>query len=1191
MTRGYDYGLTPWGRWFAEALDGFDENGRLSRGKSYADTGKVLELAVESKLVVAQVKGRSNPLYDVTIAFPPLKERELSMLDEIIEADPLLLARIEAGESPPELIERLKARNVSLIPRLWTSMKRSCSCPDRGDPCRHTAAVHYVLAREIDRDPRVLFRLRGIDLAEKYGMVPERDILPPFAVEPRNAPAGFVKVGRMTAAKADAMAAIFRASAAGEPSPEPPCFESYVNLIVSLLPPAPAFAPGDFSLALAEFYHRAEREDAGEVRADETSDSSSESEGVTSELRFSSARYEVVIGGAVREGADSAFPLAAGRRPHLTVRFPDGNVRKMELLAASRLFLGFSSESGDPGYRFLFHFFRHMRAVRRAGAYAPAAYPDGKVLRTLWRPLPLAADVDRALDDLARIEPGLYRPEAPSGRVGRAGLPADGRATVNLLAAALLDEWVRSLEFRPTGESAARRDMIELFFGGGAVRIDRPGERGLAAAVDSWLAVLSLDFGAYRYRFTIEEKRGSEEPAFAMKLDVMLVSAPEDHAVAVPLRTAAKKRGDREVLRVPAALSAYLPEIRSLTVLGSILLEEKRLAAFLSEAASLLSRLGAEVVLPKGLRRALSPRLVLRVTTRGGGSLRSYLDLESMLDYDWRIAIGDEVIDVERFERLVKSGKSLVRFRDGFVAIDPEEAARIFEAARSKKTVGALEILSARLSGDATFSSDAEEIVASLFRERETPLPRGLAAVLRPYQERGYRWVCSNFYNGFGCVLADDMGLGKTVQAIAVILRLMEESLAGDGVLVVAPAALLTNWERELARFAPGISVSRYHGRGRTLFRAARVFLTTYQTAVRDAKKLGEQPFSLLIVDEAHLLKNAQARQSRAVKSLTANYKLALSGTPVENRLEDLRSLFDFSLPGYLGGSEEFKRTWRVPIEVDRDRAKAELLRKITAPFLMRRLKTDSSIIDDLPAKVSIDEYAKLTTEQAALYESIVRKNLEEVYRLEPGLDRSALVLRLITSLKQVCDHPRVYDKESPPEAALSGKCALLLSILEEVLAGQEKVIVFSQYVETLNLLRSVLMAELGVDALIYHGGLGKAARDTAVDRFQNDPARRVFLVSLRAGGLGLNLTAASRVIHYDLWFNPAVENQATDRAFRIGQTRKVFVHRFITTGTFEEKIDAMLRSKRELAEMSVSTGESWLARMGDEELRSVFLC
>jgi SNF2 family DNA or RNA helicase len=519
--------------------------------------------------------------------------------------------------------------------------------------------------------------------------------------------------------------------------------------------------------------------------------------------------------------------------------------------------------------------------------------------------------------------------------------------------------------------------------------------------------------------------------------------------------------------------------------------------------------------------------------------------------------------------------------------MDTEEFARLL-----KKGKGAApnvnDFLKAYFSGSSVLAFDEREVIDNLFREQNLPVPGSLDAKLRPYQKRGYNWVCSLLLSGFGCILADDMGLGKTVQSIAAILRLKDEGLLNKGCLVVAPAAVLSNWEKELNRFAPGLCISRYHGNRRKLDRKSDVFLTTYQTAVRDTEKLKKETFSLLLVDEAHMMKNAETRISRTIKQLRSQYRLALSGTPVENRLEDLRSLFDFILPGYLGDAQKFREQYRIPIEVMRNHEQADILRKITSPFLLRRVKTDKNVIKDLPGKIVKNEYAVLEKGQAALYESVVAESIKKSEKVDPK-ERSALIFSLLTSLKQICNHPRVFDKESPAVSDISGKAQLLITLLEEILANREKTLIFSQYVETLDCLEKIIKKELGEPALIYHGGLNQNTRADIIDRFQNESASRIMLISLKAGGLGLNLTAASRVIHYDLWYNPAVENQATDRAFRIGQKRTVFVHRFITRNSFEEKIDAMIASKQELADMTVASGESWIARMSHEELRALF--
>jgi superfamily II DNA or RNA helicase len=1164
------YGRTPWGKWFIDVLDSYQMGARLDRGRSYANTGKVLSLEIKDGKVTAKVKGNYRPFYKVEISFPPLEEKK--RVFKLIEEDPSLLARIAAGELPESFLVKLKKEGINLIPKRWKEMKRSCNCPDYGDPCKHMAALYYIIAREIDADPQTLFRLRGIDLrdvADRYGLPLSggRELPPPFTVEVHNGDR--------------------------EIPPEPPEFPEIphcTDLILSLLPPASPFSEGNFSLVLAEFYHQAARfvpwEDAGDLEA--------------GEHRFSRSRWTLECAGA-----------KPGAVPVLLRHDPSGETERHSVYDAFTRFRVFSSEDGTSSYAFLYYLFKFLNLLCSAGAFIPCPLLEGDELRILWFPYDRLPLIRERLDVLARYEDRLL-PLKPAGRPPKAAGSRTGtkspatpdkakvsyaspRSVVDLVSSALITEWVRRLYFPQTkGIPAGDRELLGLFFQGEVRDVASPALRSMPLAIANWLAVLRTDFSAFRYQFilkTAAEKRKpvSEDyraPDFALSMEVHLEG--EGGLEKVPLKDAVKKTGSIEVLRAPTALSNYLPELAALSTHNTVRLGEDRLADFLDNAAPLLSRLGIAVVFPKNLHRELKPRLVLQGEVNQAGALVSYLGLDKLLDWQWQVAIGDEVLSPAEFQALVKQKNAVVKFRDKFIRLDPAELAQLLKSAQTQEpTVN--DFLKAHFSGDSVLSFDAEEIIRNLFEERSFPVPGSLRAQLREYQERGYRWICSLLLSGFGCILADDMGLGKTVQSIAVLLRLKEEGLLGDGCLIVAPAALLENWERELGRFAPSLTVVRYHGARRNLAEGGEVFLTTYQTAVRDSEKLIRRTFSILVADEAHLMKNAETRGSKTLKQLRSHYRLALSGTPVENRLVDMRSLFDFILPGYLGTQAEFKELFRTPIEVMRQKDKAGTLRRITSPFLLRRLKTDKKVIADLPDKVSINEYAALEKGQAALYESIVTATMEKSEKLEDPRDRRALVLALLTSLKQVCDHPRVYDKESPPRSNLSGKAGLLLTLLQEILANREKVLVFSQYVETLFCLETIIQKELDEAALVYHGGLTQTRRNEALDRFQTDPACRILLVSLKAGGLGLNLTAASRVIHYDLWYNPAVENQATDRAFRIGQTRKVFVHRFITRNSFEEKIDAMLTSKRELADMTVSSGESWLARMNHEELKALF--
>jgi SNF2 family DNA or RNA helicase/uncharacterized Zn finger protein len=1196
------YGVSPWGKWFIEALGSYGKNTRLKQGQSYANTGKVISLGIQTSTspaftkVIAKVRGHFLPYYTVEIMFPELKEKERVLA--LIEEDPSLLANISAGDLPERFLKRLKAEGINLIPTRWKDMRRSCSCPDWGDPCKHLAALYYVIAREIDTDPRVLFRLRGIDLsslAERYGAAPSQDIASPFTLE------------------AD--------SAARPPMPEAPPDYPHIPhcaaLILSLLPADTPFCDRDFSVAMADFYHNAAR----------FATQGNATDADTYEHEFSRSHW--------------TLRYKAGTAPLLVRESISGEQSQHPLYETFIQFRSFCFDDGSRSYRFLFHLFKLLNLICAAEAFIPAVLVEQKPepqsrLRILWKPFDRLPLIDKALDALAVYEDRLMELDTQDADTVAVKY-ATGRSVVNLIASSVLGEWVqrqsRSMSTAVQKGSAEYRQLLALFFQGGSINTTAPAMRSLPLSIARWLSVLSVDFTAWKYQLSlssaatlIKERAGSAVVPSEEDVGSTVVPSEEDVGSAVvpseedvdfmlsmetlipcesgvrkiPLKNAVQETGTIEVLRAPQALSHYLPELAELTSQASVRLSEVRLIDFLDNAAPLLSRLGIEVVLPKNLHRELKPRLVLVATQKtkresGSKSGPSFLGLDDLLDWEWKIAIGDQTITPQEFNALVQEKRALVKFRDQYVRIDPEELARLFKQSKEEREPTVTDFLKAHFAGDSVLSFDAERVMENLFAEQRCAIPSTLNASLRPYQERGYHWISSLFFSGFGCVLADDMGLGKTIQSIAVLLHLKEGGLLSRQCLVIAPASLIENWERELTRFAPSLTVARYHGAKRELDEQHDVFLTTYQTAVRDNYRLADRPFSLLIVDEAHLMKNADTLGAKTVKSLRSQYRLALSGTPVENRLEDMRSLFDFILPGYLGSAVQFREEFRNPIEVMRDKSSAERLRRITAPFLMRRLKTDKNIIADLPDRIVANEYAVLEKGQAALYESVVTETLDKLERLQyeqrddTPLRHSALILSLLTSLKQICDHPRLYDKESPASAHLSGKAKLLLTLLEGILANGEKTLVFSQYVEALDCLKTIIEQELGEPALIYHGSLSQQRRSAVIDRFQSDPTNRVLLVSLLAGGLGLNLTAASRVIHYDLWYNPAAERQATDRAFRIGQQRNVFVHRFITKNTFEEKIDAMLNSKRELADMSVSSGESWLARMSEAELKTLF--
>lgn len=493
-------------------------------------------------------------------------------------------------------------------------------------------------------------------------------------------------------------------------------------------------------------------------------------------------------------------------------------------------------------------------------------------------------------------------------------------------------------------------------------------------------------------------------------------------------------------------------------------------------------------------------------------------------------------------------------------------------------------------------TSEVKRLLSSMKESEPVALPENVCATLRPYQKRGYAWLYNNSRLGFGSILADDMGLGKTLQVITFLEKLREEGrLAKKKALIVVPTSLLSNWQEEIARFAPLLTVFLYYGAKRDLadFHGD-ILLTTYGLLRSDQELLKKKKWEVFIIDEAQNIKNPDTAQSRAVRSMKAPIRIAISGTPVENSLKEFWSIMEFTNKGYLGSAKTFQTRYANPIQYEQDRKAAERFKSITAPMLLRRLKTDKTIISDLPDKLEQDEYILLTPAQAALYHQTVEESLRVISEQKDGdkaslFKRQGLVLQMILALKEICNHPTLFTKEDNWDPALSGKAERLLDLAASIHASREKALIFTQFKSMGDKLADFLESKLGERPMFLHGGCSLQERKDMVDRFQTDPKARFFILSLKAAGTGLNLTAASHVIHYDLWWNPAVESQATDRAYRIGQKNNVLVHRFITKNTFEEKINEIIQKKKSLADMTVSVGESWIGNMTDDELSKIF--
>ena len=618
-----------------------------------------------------------------------------------------------------------------------------------------------------------------------------------------------------------------------------------------------------------------------------------------------------------------------------------------------------------------------------------------------------------------------------------------------------------------------------------------------------------------------------------------------------------------------------------------------------------LQKASIDVILPEGIDNIVTPRASInaRVKAARMSELRDIITsngasnaaLNDLFEFSYTIAIGDDKLSVEEYEELTKNAQGLIKYKEHYVLIDREENAKLIEKVKNPKITdkNKMEILHAALSSQMDdYDFDYDEAFANILKDltktEDVPPPESLKGVLRPYQERGFKWLHTNIKKGFGCCMADDMGLGKTIQVISFILNQKESGDLKNPALVVCPTTLLGNWVKEIKNFAPSLKTSVYHGIERELDTKADVVITTYAILRIDIEKIKKQKWSMLIIDEAQNIKNPDTSQTQAVKQIKSDVKIAMTGTPVENKLTELWSIFDFINRGYLGSIRDFQKSYAIPIEKFKQTNRAEKLRLAISPFILRRLKTDKSIISDLPEKVVLNEYCYLTKTQAALYQSVLDNLMSDIAKLS-GINRRGMIFKLITALKQICNHPYQYLKTGDLSKDISGKADKLVSITNQILENNEKTLIFTQYKEMGSILSTILKDELDINPLFFHGSLNRTQREDLIKDFQENDDSNVMILSLKAGGTGLNLTAATNVIHYDLWWNPAVEDQATDRTYRIGQDKNVMVHRFITLGTFEEKIDEMITNKKDLANVAVFEGEKIITELSDEEIYKIF--
>jgi superfamily II DNA or RNA helicase len=943
------------------------------------------------------------------------------------------------------------------------------------------------------------------------------------------------------------------------------------------------------------------------------------------------ARTDPEPAGPARRGPAGRVSLAGWRVPVLAFE----PAAALDVLGGiSHLDESVATASGSLPYLAAVARFAADLAAR--GRVLPVLAEQDGAYAARWRPVLGGADAHRGHELAAAMPPSC---RAAAGEPP--GLLLAG-ALETLTDAAARCRLPASLLPQRRGRAPARLPMAERFVAAlSAVdaRIDvvsaqdEAEGRELAAELDAWLDGAQIPAGPVRTCFRLTEPGAPESDPWRVEFALqsaddpsLMISAEQvwaGHGAGF-LGRAGVGSGPRDATGDPTdellaglgAAARLFGEVEGAlreAAPAAVELDTPGAFRFLSETGPLLSGAGFGVLLPDWVRKA---RLGLKLTTRSrsgspaGGSTGTTFGLGDLVDFRYEIAVGGEALDPAELAELARLKVPLVRLRGQWVELDEAhlKAGLRFLERHQAGTMTAADALAAGLNGPddeiGLVDVDADGWLGDLLsgqadrRLRPMTTPAGFAGQLRPYQERGLSWLRFLGDLGLGGILADDMGLGKTIQLLSLVSAQARDAGglgAGGPTLLVCPMSLVGNWQREAARFTPDLRVHVHHGADRldgdslsSALADADLVITSYGVATRDQAALSQLTWARVVCDEAQNIKNHTTKQARAVRGLPAAARIALTGTPVENRLSELWSIMEFTNPGLLGPAGKFREKYAIPIERHGSPEAAEALKRLTQPFMLRRLKTDKTIISDLPDKQEMKVWCNLTPEQASLYAATVSDMLSRIEEAADDISRRGLVLATMAKLKQVCNHPAHLLGDGSRLPGRSGKLARLEEICDEIVAEGSKALCFTQYAEFGRMLQPHLAARFGCPVPFLHGGTSKKQRDAMVATFAELDEPALFLLSLKAGGTGLNLTAASHVIHIDRWWNPAVEDQATDRAFRIGQRKNVQVRKFVCVGTLEERIDAMIEEKKNLAERIVGTGESWLTELSVDDLRSV---
>ena len=1162
---------TWWGEKWLDALKGVYYTNRIGRGKTYANTGRVYDILINDNLALAKVRGNYKSFYNVSVEFRQFSQSEKNTIIKTIYENPQITSALLNRKLPVELYDLITKEGVNVFPASHNDIKTSCNCPDYAPICKHIAGLVYMIALEIDKDPFLIFKLQGLDLLDVMNFEVEEESI-------------------------DDICELFRHE--DRESENELDFSKIPNLhlqIFELLDDNPVFYAKNFKAILDNIYKSRERYLKKRVLGYSRFGYGSHYEYYTrvdfehdgfngSEEEYDSWLESIFLERWGMPNQWEDFSISIDDNYAISKITPEKDTPFSKDKSEGTLF-GFFTELSESNIskfnkdiQFLNLVYQFSLELIKNHSLVPELFKSGNAYHIRWIPAIFDKTIRETIDILTRSCP-IDLITFKNQKISRKD---------QIIAAVSL--FVKGFDYKYLKHGVAQtikrnydENVFKLFFFNPQ---KFKNEITTPESINQWLSKFNINSRDYDLYLHIEEsERG-------FNVDVKVNDSLEN--INDVINTTENKLLKTNLLKDIYIINEIYPRFdESLTLNENLELNLDDFTNFFLNTLPLFEVMGLKIILPKSLQKIFKPKLKLDITQTQNED--KYITFKDLTKFDWKVAIGNTTCTPDEFRQLAEKSKGLVKIANEFVMLDEREVKSLIKQIdRLPEKLNRHDLLKGILSGeildmDVEIEGKFDKLVENITKVNDINVPDNINAKLRHYQETGYSWLVQNINTGFGSILADDMGLGKTLQVLTTIQYLKEQGhLEKEHVLVIAPTSLLTNWQEEIRRFTPDLTSYIFHGTARRFTKKKYdIYLTSYGVIRSDINKFKKQKWFLCVGDEAQNIKNPNTKQTKAIKSIKAKHKIAMSGTPVENRMSEYWSIFDFTNKGYLSSLKSFRKNYIVPIEREKNQDTLENFKQITKPFILRRLKSDKNIIKDLPDKIVSDIYCNLTKEQIALYKETLDASMLEVEEND-GIKRKGLVLKMINSLKQICNHPSQFTKSKNASVNESGKMEILMNTLENILQADEKVLIFTQYVKMGEIMQKSIEEKFQEEVLFLHGSLSRKKRDEMIKKFQNRNQNKIFIISLKAGGTGLNLTAAQNVIHYDLWWNPAVENQATDRAYRIGQKENVMVYRFITKGTFEEKINEMIHSKEELAKLTVGNGETFITEMNTEELKNM---